>query len=141
MKKIIFALLVSVTAVLPALAEDVSIISEKKQNLLNPSEQLPYQQLIGYAIEASSVASSEEIEVGSYACERIYSMEGYDELSKYPCDLIVHSKQGPIVVKYQDVSDDMDKEIKKFLTENRIGPSLYYNKGRFRFEVDEEASD
>ena len=141
MKKIIFALLVSVAVVSSALAEDLSIISEKKQNLLNSSEQLPYQQLIGYAIEASSVALSEKVDVGSYACEQIYSTEGYNELSKYPCDLIVHSKQGPIVVKYQDVSDAMDKEIKDFLAENRIGPSLYYNKGRFRFEVDEESSN
>ena len=112
------------------------IISETPQ--LQLSEQLPFQQVISYAIEVSSIALSEKKPVGRYYCDTIYSIDGYNELPKYPCELIVHSKKGPIVVRYQNISSEMDDEIKTFLSENQMETSLYYNNGRFRFSVDEE---
>lgn len=139
MKKIILAVLVSACALSSAFAQGFDFENTKRNALPSP-DQVPFQQLIGYAIEVSSEAFSNKIPVGSYKCEKIYSTEGYNELSKYPCELFVHSKQGPIVVRYQNVPDAMDKDIKKFLSENpQLGLSLYYNKGRFRFEVEEES--
>lgn len=138
MKKTILSLLVTVCALSPVFAQDLTIIPEtRKQSLFTSNEQLPYQQLIGYAIEVSSTALTDNTDVGFYKCEKVYSMEGYDALPKYPCELFVHSKQGPIVVRYQDVSESMDKDIRKFLAENQLGASLYYSNGRFRFELDE----
>ena len=138
MKKIIFTLLVSACILTPVFAQNITLIPETgRKKIFTANDQLPFQQLIGYAIEVSSTAYSEEVNVGYHACEDVYSMEGYDVLSQYPCELFVHSKQGPIVVRYQDVSEQTDEEIKKFLSENQFGASLYYNEGRFRFEVDE----
>ena len=141
MKKTIFALLIGVYGLTPVFAQELTVITEGKKQLFTSNEQLPYQQLIGYAIEASSTAFTEGVKVGFYSCEKIYSMEGYNELPKYPCELFVHSKQGPIVVRYKEVTESMDEDIKKFLAENQLGASLYYNKGRFRFEVDENSRD
>jgi len=139
MNKMILAFLITICALTPAFAQDLTIISENgNQNLFTSNDQLPYQQLIGYAIEVSSAALADGVGIGFHNCEDIYSMEGYSVLSKHPCELFVHSKNGPIVVRYQDVSGSMDKDIKKFLSENRLDTSLYYNKGRFRFELDEK---
>ena len=102
------------------------------------SEQPIFQQLIGYAIEVSSTALTEKTAVGRYSCNRIYSAEGYTFLSEYPCEVIVHSEQGPIVVRYKDVLPDTDTQIRAFLKENQMEETLYYNNGRFRFSLEEE---
>ena len=137
MKKTVLALLVSVCALSSAFAQSITIIPEtRKKNIFTVNDQLPYQQLIGYAIEVSSSAYIDEVGLGLYPCEKIYSMEGYDILPQYSCELFVHSKEGPIVVRYQGVSEELDEEIKQFISENQFGSSLYYNQGRFRFEVE-----
>ena len=102
------------------------------------SEQPISQQLIGYAIEVSSTALSEKKPVGRYSCNKIYSAEGYNLLSEYPCEIIIHSQQGPIVVRYKDVLPDINEQIQAFLKENQMQETLYYNNGRFRFTLDEE---
>ncbi len=139
--KLLLTILALFSAATPLAAQELIITSDEKQIPLagdiQLSEQLPFQQLIGYAIEVSSAALSEEKPVGRYRCERIYSMQGYDSLAEFPCELIVHSIKGPIVVRYKDVPEQMDAEIKTFLTENEMNESLYYNKGRFRFALDE----
>lgn len=102
------------------------------------SENTLSQQLIGYAIEVSSVALEEKKPVGRYSCSKIYATDGYDALSEYPCELIVHSDKGPIVVRYKEILPDTNSEIQTFLTENQMDSSLYYNNGRFRFALGEE---
>lgn len=96
------------------------------------------QQLIEYAIEASSTALSEKKPVGRYSCDRIYSTEGYNNVPNYGCELIVHSDKGPIVVRYKEVLPQTDEQIRSFLKENQMDNSLYYNNGRFRFALSEE---
>ena len=96
------------------------------------------QQLIGYAIEASSAALTEKKPVGRYSCDKIYSMEGYENLPNYGCELIVHSDKGPIVVRYKEVLPETDNQIRAFLKENQMDDTLYYNNGRFRFTLSEE---
>ena len=96
------------------------------------------QQLIGYAIEASDAALTEKKPVGRYSCDKIYSMEGYENLPNYGCELIVHSDKGPIVVRYKEVLPETDNQIRAFLKENQMDDTLYYNNGRFRFTLSEE---
>lgn len=96
------------------------------------------QQLIGYAIEVSSAALTEKKPVGRYSCDKIYSMEGYETLPEYGCELIVHSNKGPIVVRYKEVLPETDAQIRSFLKENQMDETLYYNNGRFRFSLSEE---
>ena len=124
---------------LPVLAQEAQELNlqlETKTSLAD-SEQPISQQLIGYAIEVSSTALSEKKPVGRYYCNKIYSAAGYTQLQEYPCELIIHSDQGPIVVRYQGVLPDTDEQIKVFLKENQMEETLYYNNGRFRFALDE----
>ena len=94
MKKTILTLLVSACALSSAFAQSITVIPEtRKKNIFTVNDQLPYQQLIGYAIEVSSTAYIEEVGLGFYPCEKIYSMEGYDVPSQYSCELFVHSKE------------------------------------------------
>ena len=102
------------------------------------TEDLLSQQLIGYAIEVSSTALTEKKPVGRYTCDKIYSMEGYENLPEYGCELIVHSNKGPIVVRYKEVLPETDAQIRLFLKENQMDDTLYYNNGRFRFALSEE---
>lgn len=104
----------------------------------NPAEDSLSQQLIGYAIEVSSTALTEKKPVGRYSCDRIYSMEGYENIPEYGCELIVHSDKGPIVVRYKEVLPETDAQIRSFLKENQMDDTLYYNNGRFRFALSEE---
>ena len=124
---------------LPVLAQEAQELNlqlDTKTSLAD-SEQPISQQLIGYAIEVSSTALSEKKPVGRYYCNKIYSATGYTQLQEYPCELIIHSDQGPIVVRYQSVLPDTDEQIKVFLKENQMEETLYYNNGRFRFALDE----
>ena len=144
MKKILLTLLAFFCGMTTLYAQELIIAADEKDassSQIQLSEQLPFQQLIGYAIEVSSVALTDKKPVGRYYCDSIYLMEGYDELSKHPCELIIHSKKGPIVVRYKNVSAEMNEDIKTFLSENQMGTSLYYNNGRFRFSLEDEEEE
>ena len=79
--------------------------------------------------------------MGKYHCEKVFSMDGYSTVSNYPCEVIVHSDTGPIVVRYKGVDDDTSALIDAFLTNNLLKDKIYYNKGRFRFSFEEVAED
>ena len=98
------------------------------------SELEPYQQLISYASEVYSVALSEKKGIGRYSCDKIYSTEGYGVVPEYLCELIVHSNEGPIVVKYKELLPETDQE-------NHLDKNLYYNNGRFRFSLEEAKNE
>lgn len=98
-----------------------------------PSEQEPYQQLIGYALEITNATFEQAKPLGKYRCEDIFATDGYPALVNYPCQVIVHSDAGPIVVRYQNVNDETSALIDSFLTNNQLKDQIYYRKGRFRF--------
>ena len=140
MKKILLTCLAFIGAATPAFTQNADDTVLPIADI-QTSDQEPFQQLIGYAIEVSSTALETKKPVGRYHCQNIYSMDGYNALFEHPCELIVHSESGPIVVRYKDVTSETDKQIKDFLSDNQMGDSLYYNNGRFRFSVDEDVAE
>ncbi|MBE6449628.1 MAG: hypothetical protein E7013_02895 [Alphaproteobacteria bacterium] len=139
MKKLTLFLAIVTVLAAPAFAQEPQELNLQldANASLADSEQPISQQLIGYAIEVSSTALSEKKPVGRYYCNKIYSSTGYTQLQEYPCELIIHSEKGPIVVRYKGVLPDTDMQIRAFLQENQMQDTLYYNNGRFRFALDD----
>ena len=98
-----------------------------------------YQQVIAYAIEASSAAVREAKPLGKYTCEKVFSFEGYPALKDYPCELIVHdTENGPIVVRYKNITNEMSEQIAAFIKNNQLSEAVKYANGRFRFALDKD---
>ena len=139
MKKLFYILSVCLFAIgvdaqttqIPALSSDVVL----------PLEQEPYQQLIGYALEVTNFTFEQSKPMGKYHCEDIFSMDGYTAITEFPCEVIVHSDVGPIVVRYKGINDETSALIDAFLTDNLLKDQIRYNKGRFRFSFEEVKED
>ena len=109
--------------------------------VLLPSKQEPYQQLIGYAKEVKDILLEQERAMGKYRCEDIYPSNDYSEVSRHTCEAIVHSDEGPIVVRYKGIDDAMNTLIANALTDEIQKKDIQYNNGRFRFPIKEQQSD
>lgn len=98
-----------------------------------------FQQVIAYAIEASSAAVRDSKPLGKYTCEKVFSLEGYPALKDYPCELIVHdTENGPIVVRYKNITNEMSEQIAAFIKNNQLSEAVKYANGRFRFALDKD---
>ena len=128
MKKICFilsaAFLVSTAHAAPK--EDLPLL---------PSEQEPYQQLIGYAEEVKNALIEQKKEVGKYVCNDIFSVEDYTAITKYTCEAIVHTDEGPFVVRYRNIDSETGDLIAHALSCDSQKKDVYYNNGRFRFSL------
>ncbi len=134
MKKLFYTLFL--IPVLAGTSYAQTLATPQNPDAIPLSEQDPYQQLIGYALEAAGAAFEEAKPLGKYKCTDVFSLDGYNALEDFPCEVIVHSDTGPIVVRYQNVDDDTSARITAFLTENQLTDNIRYNNGRFRFAFD-----
>ena len=118
---------------------DSSEVAQPVANGEVAKTQEAYQQVIAYAIEASSAAVRESKPLGKYTCEKVFSLEGYPALKDYPCELIVHdTENGPIVVRYKNITNEMSAQIAAFIKNNQLSEAVKYANGRFRFALDKD---
>lgn len=103
--------------------------------ILLPSQQEPYQQLISYAKEVKNILLEERKPIGKYHCNDIFSTDSYTVISDYICEAIVHSNEGPFVVKYKGIDDATNALIATALSNDSQKQDIYYNNGRFRFSI------
>lgn len=105
-------------------------------NVYTTPEQETHQQLIGYALEVKNALIEQDKHLGKYLCADIFSDDGYPSVGNYPCEAIVHSDQGPIVVRYKNVDEATNSAIVEFLKATPLKDPTYYNNGRFRFSLE-----
>lgn len=118
---------------------DSSVLAQPAADGEVAKTQEAYQQVIAYAIEASSAAVREAKPLGKYTCGKVFSLEGYPALKDYPCELIVHdTENGPIVVRYKNITNEMSAQIAAFIKNNQLSEAVKYANGRFRFALDKD---